>query len=75
MITPELLTYLAPVALVVGVLVLSLKIVTEFERLVVLFLGRFQAVKQPGLRIVVPGIQRAFRVDLRVITMDVPPRM
>lgn len=74
MITQNMLTYLIPVLLVVGFLVLSLRIVTEFERLVVLFLGRFQGVKQPGLRIVVPGIQRAFRVDLRVITMDVPPQ-
>lgn len=79
MISPELLTsdlmsYLIPILLVIGLVALSLKIVAEYERLVVLFLGRFQAVKQPGLRIVVPGIQRAFRVDLRVITMDVPPQ-
>ena len=68
MITPDMLTaglmsYLIPVLLAVGLVALSLKIVAEYERLVVLFLGRFQAVKQPGLRIVVPGIQRAFRVD------------
>lgn len=74
MINQEIIIYFAPVLLLFGFLVLSLKIVTEFERLVVLFLGRLQGVKQPGLRIVVPGIQRAFRVDLRVITMDVPPQ-
>ncbi|NOQ46069.1 MAG: slipin family protein, partial [Desulfobulbaceae bacterium] len=55
-----------------GLLILSLKVVKEYERLVVFFLGRFQVVKKPGLRIVVPGIQQADRVDLRVITMDVP---
>lgn len=66
--------YLAPVVLIIGLIALSFKIVTEYERLVVLFLGRFQTVKKPGLRIIVPGIQRAFRVDLRVITMDVPPQ-
>lgn len=66
--------YVVPVVLIIGLVALSLKIVTEYERLVVLFLGRFQTVKKPGLRIVVPGIQRAFRVDLRVITMDVPPQ-
>ena len=66
--------YLAPVILIIGLIALSFKIVTEYERLVVLFLGRFQTVKKPGLRIIVPGIQRAFRVDLRVITMDVPPQ-
>lgn len=66
--------YTLPILLVIGLIVLSVKIVAEYERLVILFLGRFQAVKKPGLRIVVPGIQRAFRVDLRVITMDVPPQ-
>lgn len=67
-----LLAYIVPLALVVGIVVLSLKIVPEYERLVVFFLGRFQAVKNPGLRLVVPGIQQAVRVDMRVITMDVP---
>jgi regulator of protease activity HflC (stomatin/prohibitin superfamily) len=64
--------YLVPVALLIGLIALSFKIVAEYERLVILFLGRFQGVKKPGLRIVVPGIQRAFRVDLRVVTMDIP---
>lgn len=63
---------LVPVALVLGLFLLSIKIVVEYERLVVFFLGRFQAVKMPGLRIIIPGIQQAVRVDLRVITMDVP---
>ena len=74
MISPTLLQYITPLALVVGLLVLSFKIVAEYERLVVFFLGRFQTVKQPGLRIVLPGVQRAFKVDLRVVTMDVPPQ-
>ncbi len=72
MVTPMLLNYVAPVALIIGLFALSLRIVAEYERLVVLFFGRFQGVKMPGLRIVVPGVQRAFRVDLRVITMDIP---
>jgi regulator of protease activity HflC (stomatin/prohibitin superfamily) len=72
MISPNLLQFLAPVVLIFGLVALSFRIVTEYERLVVFFLGRFQAVKQPGLRIVIPGVQRAFRVDLRVVTMDVP---
>jgi len=44
----------------------------EYERAVVLFLGRFQAVKGPGLIIVIPFLQRMIKVDLRTITMDVP---
>lgn len=74
MIYPYMMQYTLPILLVIGLIVLSVKIVAEYERLVILFLGRFQTVKKPGLRIVVPGIQRAFRVDLRVITMDIPPQ-
>jgi len=74
MISSSLLSYITPLALLAGLIALSIKIVPEYERLVVLFLGKFQEVKKPGIRIVVPGIQRAFRVDLRVVTMDVPPQ-
>lgn len=72
MISPDIAPYIIPLILLAGLLGISLKIVPEYERLVVFFLGRFQAVKKPGLRIVIPGIQQAVRVDLRVITMDVP---
>jgi len=73
MILPfNLAPFIIPVLIIIVFLFLSLKIVPEYQRLVVFFLGRFQTVKKPGLRIVVPGIQQAFRVDLRVITMDVP---
>ena len=66
--------YLVPIVLIAIMIALSFRVVAEYERLVVLFLGRFQTVKLPGLRIVIPGIQKAFRVDLRVVTMDVPPQ-
>jgi regulator of protease activity HflC (stomatin/prohibitin superfamily) len=73
MILPlNLAAFIVPILLVIFFLFLSLKIVPEYQRLVVFFLGRFQIVKKPGLRIVIPGIQQAVRVDLRVITMDVP---
>ena len=73
MILPlNLAPYIFPFLLVIIFLFMSLKIVPEYQRLVVFFLGRFQAVKKPGLRIIIPGIQQAVRVDLRVITMDVP---
>lgn len=69
---PEFTLYFVPVFLIIGLLIFSFRIVKEYERLVVFCLGRFQIVKQPGLRLVIPGIQQAVRVDLRVITMDVP---
>jgi regulator of protease activity HflC (stomatin/prohibitin superfamily) len=58
---------------VVGFLVFSaIKILKEYERGVIFLLGRFWKVKGPGLIIVIPGIQKMVRVDLRVIVMDVP---
>lgn len=55
-----------------GVTVASIRIVNEYERGVVFWLGRFQKVIKPGLRIVFPAIQRMIQVDLRTIVMDVP---
>ncbi len=53
-------------------LVSAIKVLNEYERGVIFFLGRFQRVKGPGLIIVIPIIQRMVKVDLRVIVMDVP---
>jgi regulator of protease activity HflC (stomatin/prohibitin superfamily) len=52
----------------------SIKILREYERGVIFLLGRFWRVKGPGLVIVIPGIQQMVKVDLRVVTMDVPPQ-
>ena len=59
-------------ALVIVLLYNTIKILKEYERGVIFFLGRFQTVKGPGLIILVPGIQKMTRVDLRVIVLDVP---
>lgn len=50
----------------------AIKILREYERGVIFLLGRFWKVKGPGLIIVIPGIQKMVRVDLRIIVMDVP---
>jgi len=50
----------------------AIKIVQEYERGAVFRLGRFVGLKGPGLVILIPFIERIRRVDLRVITMDVP---
>lgn len=57
---------------IVVILVNTLKILREYQRGVVFTLGRFTAVKGPGLIIVIPGLQQMVRVDLRVVTMDIP---
>jgi len=58
--------------LLLALVAASIKVLFEYERGVVFLLGRFQAVKGPGLIIVVPVIQQMRRVDLRTIVMDVP---
>jgi regulator of protease activity HflC (stomatin/prohibitin superfamily) len=62
------------VPLLILLLAASLRVLREYQRGVVFQLGRFWKVKGPGLVIVVPGIQQMVRVDLRVVTMDVPPQ-
>jgi regulator of protease activity HflC (stomatin/prohibitin superfamily) len=64
--------YLAPVFLLLAILISAVRILKEYERGVIFFLGRFQKVKGPGLIIVIPLIQKMERVDLRVVTYDIP---
>ncbi len=58
--------------LTVIILFNAVKILKEYERGVVFFLGRFQKVKGPGLILLFPFVQTMTKVDLRVIVMDVP---
>lgn len=50
----------------------TIKILNEYERGVVFRLGRFVGVRGPGLIILIPGIEKMKRVDLRTVTMDIP---
>jgi regulator of protease activity HflC (stomatin/prohibitin superfamily) len=69
----DFLTGVAPVViLLIALVAASFRILREYERGVIFLLGRFWRVKGPGLIIVIPGIQQMVRVDLRVVTMDVP---
>jgi len=54
------------------ILSMSIKIVTEYERGVIFRLGRLIGAKGPGLFLIIPFVDRMFKVDLRVVTMDVP---
>lgn len=60
------------VVFVVALLISMFKVLREYERGVVFFLGRFYQVKGPGLVILIPIIQQMVRVDLRTIVLDVP---
>ncbi|MBX7232564.1 MAG: hypothetical protein K1X29_10810, partial [Bdellovibrionales bacterium] len=52
----------------------TVKILPEWERGVVLRLGRSIGVKGPGLIFVIPGVDRLIRVGIRTVAMDVPPQ-
>jgi len=54
------------------IIMMAVKIVTEYERGVIFRLGRLIGAKGPGLFLIIPFVDRMFKVDLRVITMDVP---
>ncbi|MGY6634989.1 MAG: slipin family protein [Alkalilacustris sp.] len=60
------------VIFVIAVLASAIKILREYERAVIFTLGRFTGVKGPGLILVIPGLQQAVRVDMRVKVLDVP---
>ncbi|MGH8562002.1 MAG: SPFH domain-containing protein, partial [Nevskiales bacterium] len=60
--------------LVIVFLLNCFKILPEYVRGVIFTFGRFTGVKGPGFIFLFPLVQRMVRVDLRVVTMDVPPQ-
>jgi regulator of protease activity HflC (stomatin/prohibitin superfamily) len=60
--------------LAVAFFVSAVKIMPEYERAVIFRLGRIIGAKGPGLIILIPYIDRMVRVDLRTVTLDVPPQ-
>ena len=58
--------------LLIGLGFFTIRVLREYERGVIFFLGRFQGVSGPGLIIVIPGIQQMVKVDLRTLVYDVP---
>jgi len=62
------------IVLVLFVLFSAIKIMKEYERGVILRLGRYVSVRGPGLIILIPGIEKLIKVNLRTVVMDVPPQ-
>ncbi|MGB8247376.1 MAG: SPFH domain-containing protein, partial [Chlorobium sp.] len=71
MLTMNILTIIILLAVFLGS---SVKILREYERAVVFRLGRLLGAKGPGMIILIPGIDKMVRVDLRTVTLDVPPQ-
>ncbi len=56
------------------ILVNAIRILREWERGVVLRLGKYQAVRGPGLVFIIPLIEKMHKINTRVVTVDVPPQ-
>jgi regulator of protease activity HflC (stomatin/prohibitin superfamily) len=65
---------LIPLAAVAGYVLSSLRVLNQYERGVVFFLGRFSGAKGPGLIFVPTFLSRMKRVSMRVVALDVPPQ-
>lgn len=62
------------VGLALIVLALAVRIVRQYEGGVVLRLGRFVGVRKPGLNLLIPVLDRIYRIDLRTVTITVEPQ-
>ncbi len=72
--TGAALAILIVLAIVVMFLFASIKVAREYERGVVFRLGRLLGLKGPGLYLLIPFIDKAVTVDLRTVTLNVPPQ-
>ena len=67
----------APLTFLVIVIVLiisGIKILKEYERAVVFRLGRMVGTRGPGITYIIPGVEKMVKMDLRTVTMDIPPQ-
>ena len=71
MITGPIATFLI---IVVILLISGIKIIKEYERAVIFRLGRMVEPRGPGIIYVIPVVEKMSRMDLRVITLDIPPQ-
>jgi regulator of protease activity HflC (stomatin/prohibitin superfamily) len=60
--------------IVVAAIISGIKILKEYERAVVFRLGRMVGARGPGITYIIPGIEKMVRMDLRTVTMDIPPQ-
>ena len=74
MIPVGLVGYAVVIALIVMIVSSAVRILLEYERGVVFRLGRFAGVKGPGLRFIIPVIDKMVKIPLRTVVMDVPPQ-
>lgn len=60
------------VIIIIVLALIGLRVVDQYERGVILTLGKHTSTRSPGLTWIFPGVQRMLKVDLRILTVDVP---
>lgn len=69
-----LTVYAVAILILVTIIGSAVRVLFEYERGVVFRLGRYSGVRGPGLRFIIPGIDKLIKVSLRTIVSDVPPQ-
>ncbi|MGW4247247.1 slipin family protein [Nocardia sp. NPDC004722] len=68
-----LIGWLAAIVVIAGIVLGSgVRVIAQYERGVLMRLGRVRAVKEPGMRLLIPGVDKLQKVSMRVVTMPVP---
>lgn len=69
----DITTIVAPfLVLIIVLAIIGVRVINQYERGVILFLGRYFATYGPGLNWIIPGIMVMYIVDLRITTVDIP---
>jgi len=74
MFTGPIVAIIFGVVIVLILLISAIKILKEYERGVIFRFGRLRGAKGPGLIFIIPFVDKMTKVDLRTVTMDVPPQ-
>lgn len=74
MFTGPIIAIIFGVLIVLILVISAMKILKEYERGVIFRFGRLKGTKGPGLILIIPFVDKMIRVDLRTVTMDVPPQ-
>jgi regulator of protease activity HflC (stomatin/prohibitin superfamily) len=62
------------IIIVVAFIISGIKILKEYERAVIFRLGRMVGARGPGMVYVIPAVEKMVKMDLRTVTMDIPPQ-
>ncbi len=74
MFTGPIIAIVLGIVIVLILLISAIKILKEYERGVIFRFGRLRGAKGPGIILIIPFVDKMTKVDLRTVTMDVPPQ-